>query len=159
MIYIYMKTYIDYVVNQTAGEFTGGAELRAIDSRANTNINEMVTELFRYKNQVHIYHWQTKSYARHKAADQLLDNLTDFIDKFMEIYFGKYGRVNYPTKSNITVGNMSDDEAVAFLNEMVNYFTFKLPLYVNASMDTDLLNIRDEILGGINQVKYLFTLN
>jgi len=156
-----MKTYIDYVVNQTTGFVDGGSVVgpTGVDSRANTNINEMVTELFRYKNQVHIYHWQTKSYARHKAADQLLENLTDFIDKFMEIYFGKYGRVNYPSKSNIVVGNMSDDEAVAFLNEMVDYFTNKVPLYVDASKDTDLLNIRDEILGGVNQVKYLFTLN
>ena len=77
----------------------------------------------------------------------------------MEIYFGKYGRVNYPSKSNIVVGNMSDDEALQFLNEMVDYFTYKVPSYVNATTDTDLLNIRDEILAGINQVKYLFTLN
>ena len=152
-----MKTYIDYIVNQTAGELNGGLPL--VDSRSNTNINEMVTELFRYKNQTHIYHWQTKSYARHKAADQLLDNLTNFIDKFMEIYFGKYGRVNYPSKSNIVVSNMSDDEAIAFLNEMVDYFTYRVPLYVDTLRDTDLLNIRDEILGGINQVKYLFTLS
>ena len=55
--------------------------------------------------------------------------------------------------------NMSDDEASAFLNEMVDYFTNKLPSYVNTSTDTDLLNIRDEILAGINQVKYLFTLS
>ena len=152
-----MKTYIDYVVNQTTERFNGGAP--GMESRANVNINEMVTELFRYKNQVHIYHWQTKSFARHKGSDQLLDNLTDFIDKFMEIYFGKYGRVNYPSKSNIVVGNMSDDEALQFLNEMVDYFTYKVPSYVNATTDTDLLNIRDEILAGINQVKYLFTLN
>ena len=152
-----MKTYIDYVVNQTTERFNGGAP--GMESRANVNINEMVTELFRYKNQVHIYHWQTKSFARHKGSDQLLDNLTDFIDKFMEIYFGKYGRVNYPSKSNIVVGNMSDDEALQFLNEMVDYFIYKVPSYVNATTDTDLLNIRDEILAGINQVKYLFTLN
>ena len=152
-----MKTYIDYIVDQTTERFNGGAP--GMESRANININEMVTELFRYKNQVHIYHWQTKSFARHKGSDQLLDNLTDFIDKFMEIYFGKYGRVNYPSKSNIVVGNMSDDEALQFLNEMVDYFTYKVPSYVNATTDTDLLNIRDEILAGINQVKYLFTLN
>jgi len=157
MIYIHMKTYIDYIVDQTTERFNGGAP--GLDSRANTNINEMVTELFRYKNQVHIYHWQTKSFARHSAADRLLDNLTDFIDKFMEIYFGKYGRVNYPSKSNIVVGNMSDDEAVAFLNEMVDYFTNRVPQYVDTLRDTDLLNIRDEILGGVNQVKYLFTLS
>ena len=40
---------------------------------------------------------------------------------------------------------------------MVNYFTEEVPKYLGAK-DTDLFNIRDEVLAGINKVKYLFTL-
>jgi len=33
-----------------------------------------------------------------------------------------------------------------------------MPTMLNAKNDTDLLNIRDEMLGSVNQTKYLLTL-
>jgi hypothetical protein len=123
------------------------------------NSAEIVKTLFRFRQQLHVYHWQTKSYARHKASDQLLGELTEFIDEFMETYFGKYGRVNFSKNVNINIGNMSDEEGLKFLDEMINYFINELPRSLNPKTDTDLLNLRDTILGNINQIKYLYTLN
>ena len=124
----------------------------------NNNSAEIIKTLFRYRQQLHVYHWQTKSYARHKASDQLLGELTEFIDEFMETYFGKYGRVNFSKNVNINIGNMSDEEGLQFLDEMINYFINELPKYLNPKTDTDLLNLRDTILGNTNQIKYLYTL-
>ena len=84
----------------------------------NNNSAEIIKTLFRYRQQLHVYHWQTKSYARHKASDQLLGELTEFIDEFMETYFGKYGRVNFSKNININIGNMSDEEGLQFLDEI-----------------------------------------
>jgi len=125
----------------------------------NNNSAEIIKTLFRYRQQLHVYHWQTKSYARHKASDQLLGELTEFIDEFMETYFGKYGRVNFSKNVNINIGNMSDEEGLQFLDEMINYFINELPKFLNPKTDTDLLNLRDTILGNTNQIKYLYTLN
>jgi len=125
----------------------------------NNNSAEIIKTLFRYRQQLHVYHWQTKSYARHKASDQLLHELTEFIDEFMETYFGKYGRVNFSKNVNINIGNMSDEEGLQFLDEMINYFINELPKYLNPKTDTDLLNLKDTILGNTNQIKYLYTLN
>jgi DNA-binding ferritin-like protein len=86
------------------------------------NSAEIVKTLFRFRQQLHVYHWQTKSYARHKASDQLLGELTEFIDEFMETFFGKYGRVNFSKNVNINIGNMSDEEGLKFLDEMISYF-------------------------------------
>jgi hypothetical protein len=124
----------------------------------NNNSAEIIKTLFRYRQQLHVYHWQTKSYARHKASDQLLGELTEFIDEFMETYFGKYGRVNFSKNVNINIGNMSDEEGLQFLDEMINYFINELPKFLNPKTDTDLLNLRDTILGNTNQIKYLYTL-
>ena len=120
---------------------------------------EIIKVLFRFRQQLHIYHWQTKSYARHKASDQLLGELTDFIDEFMETYFGKYGRVNFSKDISLNLGNMNDAKGLEFLDEMIAYFTNELPKYLNPNTDTDLLNLKDTILGKTNQVKYLYTLN
>ena len=124
----------------------------------NRNCADIIAKCFTYKNQIHIYHWQTRSYARHKASDTLLDGLVDFTDKFIETYMGRYGRPNFTT-SNIPLTNMGEDKIDSYLNEMVHYFTNEVPKYLDSNKDTDLLNIRDEILGVINTVKYLFTLN
>ena len=43
--------------------------------------------------QIKLLHWQTKSYARHKAYDDIYHSLGDLVDKFVEMYMGKYGRV------------------------------------------------------------------
>jgi hypothetical protein len=123
------------------------------------NLYKIIPTFYSFRQQLHIYHLQTNSYARHKAADELLDALTDFIDKFVEIYSGKYGKVNYKQDVSITLSNLNDDKATEFLNNMIEYYINKLPKYLDAKHDTDLLNLRDEILASTNKTKYLFTLN
>jgi hypothetical protein len=122
-----------------------------------TDAQEMIQVLMTYRQQLHIYHWQTPSYARHKASDDLLEKLSDFIDKFMEIYFGKYGKVNITVPINITLENMNDAQGVIYLDIMTTYFEDKLTTYLDAK-DTDLVNLRDEILAATKQAKYLYTL-
>jgi len=139
------------------------SQLQVVDpimnsSNSENNSAKIIETLFRYRQQLHVYHWQTKSYARHKASDQLLGELTEFIDEFMETYFGKYGRVKFNQNININIGNMDDEAGLKFLDEMINYYINELPKYLNPKTDTDLLNLRDTILGNTNQIKYLYTL-
>ena len=122
-----------------------------------TDAQEMIQVLMTYRQQLHIYHWQTPSYARHKASDELLGKISNFIDEFMEKYFGKYGKVHISVPINITLNNMNDAEAMTYLDVMISYFEDKLPTYLDAK-DTDLINLRDDILGAIKQTKYLYTL-
>lgn len=147
------KSYIDYLLGENVSTLEGGY------NPDGNNAHAMIPVLFRFRQQLHVYHWQTTSFARHKASDELLGSLTGFIDKFMEIYFGKYGRVAFPTEVNIKIGNMSDENGMRFLDEMINYYIEVLPTYLNAKTDTDLLNLRDEILGSTNQIKYLYSLH
>ena len=110
------------------------------------------------RNQVKIYHWETRVFARHKATDELIDKLDDNIDKFVEVYIGKYGRPNLNLRTGtIRIRNFNDQEAPALLKQAINWMTTKLPKLLK-STDTDLLNIRDEILADLNQSLYLFTL-
>jgi hypothetical protein len=123
-----------------------------------SKVADINTTCFRYKCQVQIYHWQTKSFSRHKGADELLEALDNFLDRFTEIYMGKYGRPDFAPGTNIPLSNMDDAQAVLYLDEMVSYFTNEVPKYLDSTKDTDLFNIRDEVLAGVNKVKYLFTL-
>jgi DNA-binding ferritin-like protein len=103
------------------------------------------------------FHWLTKSYPKHKATDKLYDSLNDNIDKFIEVYIGKYERPIIKHES-IAFKHMTDSEFIAYLKKYIAFFEKDLVHYIKAT-DTDLLNIRDEIVGNINQTLYLFTLN
>lgn len=109
------------------------------------------------RNQVKIYHWETMQFSRHKSTDKLVDSLDESIDKFMEVYFGKYGRLNLTSKTGtIRLRNYTDDEGPELLKQAIEWLNTRLPTLLS-KQDTDLLNIRDEILADLNQTLYLFT--
>lgn len=118
----------------------------------------IVTKLLTYQNQIKILHWQTTSYAEHKTLDGLFDELGGNIDEFIETFMGKYGRVVAQNSFNLTLQNYSSISPMDLMNQMVAYLTNELPTMLDAKKDTDLLNIRDEMLGNVNQAKYLLTL-
>jgi hypothetical protein len=110
------------------------------------------------RNAVKIYHWNTKSYARHKATDQFVSKLDDLTDRFVEVYIGRYGR-SASLGKDITLDCPALDEKfiIKYLTEAAAWLSTKLPKMLKPG-DTDLLNIRDEILAEVNQTLYLFTL-
>ena len=104
-------------------------------------------------NTVKLYHWKTISYAQHKATDELYTNLNSSIDSFVEIMLGKDGsRINLTNVKSIPLhdyANLSD-----FKQEVDMYKEYLKNLNKEG---TDLLNVRDEILGQLNQFTYLLT--
>lgn len=117
----------------------------------------MLNIFFHMTLNIKLYHWQTKSYARHKGSDALLDDLNDLIDKFVEVYLGKYDTLDFKD-DYISVKNISDDMIVEVLNNYINYLRKDITKILKNS-DTDLLNIRDEMLEVLHKTLYLFTLN
>ena len=107
-----------------------------------------------------LYHWQTNSYARHIATDSILTKIDPLIDTFIEIYQGKFGKISTGS-TNITLRTLTDDETASdFLSKCINYLNNIIEEDVNMSTsDTDLLNIRDEMVGLLNQTLYLFSFN
>ena len=103
-----------------------------------------------------LYHWNTKSYPRHVASGQLYNNLVTLVDKFMETYMGKYGREkNIESELNCMI--LNDQEIIEYYKYSRNYL--ENTLSSRFKNDTDLINIKDEILQNINTTLYLFTLN
>jgi len=111
------------------------------------------------RNQIKLYHWQTRVYSRHIATDKTLENLDTAIDTYVEVYIGKYGRPKVSGKNaSITLQNLSESGAVRLVNAAVKYLQGPLTKTLKPSTDTDLMNIRDEIIADLNQLLYLFTL-
>jgi len=110
------------------------------------------------RNQIKFYHWQTKLYSRHKATDAVLEALDNSVDKHVEVYMGKYGRMKMNTSTaTTTVKNLSETSIFNFINRSIQYLNNELVAKLKET-DTDLLNIRDEMLAELNQLLYLFSL-
>jgi hypothetical protein len=98
------------------------------------------------------------TYARHKATDNVIKELDELIDKFVEIYMGKYGRPNLTRTTNVVVvKNMTDKTATKFIRDCITHLAGPFSKSLKPT-DTDLLNIRDEMLGELNQLLYLYSL-
>ena len=118
--------------------------------------SEMVIFLMNFQQQLRGLHWQTKSFARHSAYGSTYEGLDDLIDEFTEVAIVKYGRVKF-NKANIVIHDIEAPELDNLLGHVIdelNSFTLKLD-----ETDTDLLNIRDEMLALVNKLKYLLTLS
>lgn len=110
------------------------------------------------RDQIKLYHWQTRVYSRHIATDKILEKLDEAIDSYVEVYSGKYGRSKVSGKNaSITLHNLSEAGAVRLVNSAIKYLQGPLTKTLKAT-DTDLMNIRDEMISDLNQLLYLFTL-
>jgi DNA-binding ferritin-like protein len=120
----------------------------------------MVLAFLGMLNTVKLFHWKTTSFATHKATDELYSQLNKSIDNFVEILLGKFGnRVNLTKVKSIPLCDFSTQEQ--FIKKVMQYKEFLVSLDSNSAMksmsNTDLYNIRDEMLGHFNQLLYLLT--
>lgn len=118
----------------------------------------LITKLLSVQAQLRVFHWQTKSYAEHKAIGKLYETLDGLTDTFVETFSGRKGVPAATGNFTFVAENYKDNKAVvAFLDEFIVYLKQDVPSMLD-SKDSDLLNIRDEMLGAVNQTKYLLRL-
>ena len=124
-----------------------------------TQTSDIVHTFIEMLNVVKMYHWKTHSFSQHKATDELYSSLNGHIDTFVETLLGKDGsRIEHWNKK---IEIMQADNTAQFKSRVNEYRDFLIDLtnHFDANKDSDLLNIRDEILGDINQFLYLLTFN
>ena len=139
----------------------GNTRKRSSSSSSLNNFENQITVVFfEILLMVKLFHWKTHSYATHKATDELYDSLNEHMDKFIEVLLGKTGsRINLLNKKSISLVDLSSQEQLkAKVEEFKKYL---VSLTNNRALstinDSDLLNIRDEILGDLNKFLYLLS--
>jgi len=99
---------------------------------------------------IKMYHWKTNSYSSHKATDHLYASLNEHMDKFVEIWLGK-NKKKLNAQMTISTHYVSNSKK---LSNKVNVFIKHLE---GLELDSDLLTIRDDIVGELNLILYLLT--
>ncbi len=118
----------------------------------------LISDFIAVHQQFRIFHWQTRSYSQHMAYGGIYSNLDNLIDNFMETFMGKYGvPVLDDSEDAICFKNITEIDIEAFLEEVVQ-FLLSFNNLLNNNTDSDLVNLRDEMLAEVNKLKYLLTL-
>ena len=87
---------------------------------------------------------------------EIYSNLGDLIDEFMESCMGKKGRIQL-SDGTVSLKNLDEMDVGSTLEEYTS-FLLSFNEQFDPNTDSDLLNIRDEMLADINKLKYLLTL-
>jgi DNA-binding ferritin-like protein len=125
---------------------------------------QIVTQMLQMLITTKLYHWNTLSFSVHKATDDLYGELNTLIDQFVEVLLGKHNNVSERNKHEILsvktlhMNNYKDNGM--FKKEIESYKKYLISLnkHFNNGENSDLLNIRDEILATLNKISYLLTL-
>jgi DNA-binding ferritin-like protein len=135
-------------------------KLRKGTTQSVSTEQQIVIQFLEMLNTIKLFHWKTSSYATHKATDDLHSKLSGSVDTFVEVMLGKHGgRVNLTNVKTIELNDYSSVDS--FKSEIKKYKDFlkNMNNLFDAKNDSDLLNIRDEMLGELNQFTYLLTFN
>lgn len=115
---------------------------------------ELLATIVQTQGQLKILHWQTESYAEHKAFENIYKALSERFDRIIEIYSGKYQRPKFGGVKPITFADYDNLKIEAFIESVDNFLTNAFM----AEQDSELANVRDEARADLMKLKYLLSL-
>lgn len=133
-------------------------------SRGSKQANHVASKVLYHMAQTKLLHWQTRSEPEHLALDKLFEDLVELGDELVESVMGKYGRPELSKEeSTFCLTNYENPETPDGLPRFLEniYECFKnecAPLFPEKE-DPEIHNLIQEILGKIDKIGYLLTLD
>jgi DNA-binding ferritin-like protein len=115
-----------------------------------TPVRNLMSCVLQSVSNARILHWNTSSYAEHKALGKFYDELADLADTYAEAYMGIYGRFGMLVTKTETYDTAA--ELVDYVASAIQAYRSQLP------NDTQLQNILDEMAAATDKTAYLLTL-
>lgn len=118
------------------------------------NLDVICGKLLFYQEQLHLLHWQTSSYAEHKALGGLYEYIESFRDDIVEKLMGYTGKKPGVYKL-IPLESKQSTNVIVELME----FACSLKEYGEKNKFHDICNLADSLSGEAAKTKYLLTLS
>ena len=109
------------------------------------NHKSIVVQLLKFSNTLKLFHWNTSSYSLHVSSDKFFNNLSDNIDKLVEILL-KDSKLNC-FQSSISIGFCSNK---VFFSKLASFKSLIFSLKHISSLS----NICDDIINDIDHFVY-----
>lgn len=104
--------------------------------------------LMQSRNQAHIFHLQTPSFAAHKALQDYYEGIVDLIDGLVESYQGRYGILRGYRMEGII---KEDDSAVTYFEGLCKFVEI---IRTKVPQDSYIQNEIDNVVNLIESTKY-----
>jgi len=118
------------------------------------NLETIAGKLTYFHEQLHLLHWQTKSYAEHQALGGLYDYVHDFKDGLIEKIMGYTGQRPGVYK----IEPLTDCTSEKCVSNIMS-FASSLKAYGERNAYHDVCNLADALSGEAAKTKYLLTLS
>jgi DNA-binding ferritin-like protein len=118
------------------------------------NLETIAGKLTYFHEQLHLLHWQTTSYAQHKALGKLYEYVQDFKDGVIEKLMGYTGKRPAPYK----IEALSSADSTSVVTALMD-FASNLKAYGDSNNFHDIGNLADALSGEAAKTKYLLTLS
>lgn len=122
-------------------------------------MKKIVIKFLQLQAQMRILHWQTTSYAEHKAFDEFYDEAGEIIDRLIEAVQGKYGRITLGGIDSIIVSDYNTLKFNMFIMDFETFINTEIfSCGLDKDKDSEIENILQELRGEVDKLKYLLTL-
>ena len=148
------------------------------DNGCGNKIAEHILCFLELLNTIKIYHWSTLAYSTHKATDELHGKLSELVDSFIEIYIGHCSRragagagagegegegagvpvFRFKSGKSASIPFCECKSLAAFCKVLDDNIVHLESITDSLNGFTDLVNIRDEMVGALAQALYLLRL-
>ena len=111
-------------------------------------IGEVILTLLHSATNTHILHWQSKSYAEHKALGTFYEELPELVDSLVEAIQGKYdSTLEFPATYHVPASTGKRE-----LHDLSEYFEDNRKVL---PQDSEIQNLADSIQELIDSTLYL----
>jgi len=117
-------------------------------------LESIAGKLTYFHEQLHLLHWQTQSYAEHKALGKLYEYVQDFKDDVVEKLMGYIGK----RPSVFKIEPLSNATPMAVVESLCT-FASELKAYAEVNKYYDVCNLADALSGEAAKTKFLLTLS
>jgi DNA-binding ferritin-like protein len=129
-----------------------------LEAKSNSlTLETIASKLSYFYEQIHLLHWQTTSYAEHKALNKLYDKVGDLQDEIIEKIMGYSGKRVKAYRIDAL-----KDYATGMPNQVVKElvaFAKNLEEFGEANNMPDIENVAQSLSGEAAQTLYLLTLS
>jgi len=138
---------------QNQNVMSGGKRGRGSSSDA----GDFILRFMEMLNTIKIYHWSTLSYPTHKATDELHEKMSELVDSFIEKYIAITGTpLFHHGRGKQSIPFYECKSLEDYRKKLQDYKRFLVSFNENIlhKEATELLSIRDDMLGEIDQALY-----
>jgi len=129
-------------------------EMMESKGSSSLTLESIAGKLTYFHEQLHLLHWQSTSYAEHKALGKLYEYVQDFKDGVVEKIMGYTGKRPGAYK----IEPLGAANATSVVSELMS-FASSLKEYGEKNAFHDVCNLADALSGEAAKTKYLLTLS